>query len=216
MINQLLNALDERTIARELGSAHDEARMSFPLSANTVGDFRQFERIIGEYYNHHFSRSVSRGGALSTSEAQARAKQVLDQAYRRQGGDAVMAFNDARDGTNGGMRVVLDQIADALKEESVEHYVRSAFDRYVAPNAWNEQVAIIRDFINRYGHALGNSIDARTPERYARDFKTLIGRTSTDCVKHLGSFGGCNDASRIASPLGANRRSASTVRAPGR
>lgn len=174
MINQLLNALDERTIAREVGAAHDEARMSFPLSTNTASDFRHFEMLIGEYYNHHFSQCVGRGGRLSSSEAQSRAKQVLDQAYRREGGDSVMAFNDAHDGTNGGLRVVLDQIADALKEEAVEHYVRSAFDRYVTPNAWNEQVAIIRDFINRYGHALGNSIDPKTPERYAKDYRTLI------------------------------------------
>ena len=170
----LLSALDERRIARQIGIPHDEARMRYPLQSNTVSSFDQFSDVLGDYHNHHFTTCVSNGGILSRSEATSRAKEILEREYRRQNGDIVTAFNDAHDGTNGGLRVVLDRVAEGLKAESVERYIRDMFDRHVAPNAWEDKVAIIRQFIAQCGVHLSSSIRADQPERYARDFQELI------------------------------------------
>ncbi len=173
-ITSLLAALDERTIAQRVAIPHDEARMIFPLRANTVPSWDQFSELIGDYYNHHFTSCVSNGGGLSRSEATGRAKEILEREYRRQNGDIVSAYNDAHDGTNGGLRLVLDKIAEGLKAESVERYMRDMFDRHVAPNSWEDKVAIIRQFIAQCGVHLSSSIRADQPERYARDFEDLI------------------------------------------
>lgn len=177
-IDELLAALDEREMARAVALRHDEARMAYPLRRNTVDNFDEFTDAIGDYYNYHFTRCVSGGGALSRAEAAGRAKEILDQEYRhpRRGGDIVMAFNDASDGTNGGLRVILDTIAEALKAEAVERYVRDQFDRYVAPNDWEQKVEIIRQFIDRHGASLASSIRADQPERYAQNYQELIRR----------------------------------------
>ena len=84
------------------------------------------------------------------------------------------AFNDAHDGTNGGLRIVLDRIAEQLKADSVERYTRDVFDRYVAPNSWEQKVDIIRQLIARFGHLLSSSIRADQPERYAANYEELI------------------------------------------
>ena len=84
------------------------------------------------------------------------------------------AFNDAHDGTNGGLRVILDIIADGLKAESVERYVRDVFDRHVAPNSWEDKVTIIREFLARCGPDLSSSIRRDEPERYAQNYRELI------------------------------------------
>jgi hypothetical protein len=173
-VDSLLQAINERTIAARIGIPHDEARMRYPLRSNTAGGFQEFSDIIGDYYNYHFTMCVSGGGSLSRDEATGRAKEILEREYRRQQGDIVTAFNDAHDGINGGMRVVLDKIADGLKAESVERYVREMFDRHVAPNAWEEKVAIIRQFIAQCGPYLSSSIKAHQPERYAHDYQDLI------------------------------------------
>lgn len=186
-INSLLEALDERTIATRIGVPHDEARMRYPLRSNTVGSFHEFSDIIGDYYDYHFSACVSRGGSLSQSEAAGRAKEILEREYRRQQGDIVTAFNDAHDGTNGGLRIVLDKIADGLKAESVERYVREMFDRHVAPNAWEEKVEIIRQFIAQCGVHLASSIHADQPERYAHDFRDLV-RSYRDALQRTSSI----------------------------
>ena len=173
-IDSLLSALDEGTIAQRVGIPHDEARIRYHLASNTVSDFEEFSTIIGDYYNYHFTRCVSHGGMLAPSEACSGAKELLDNAYRRRRGDIVSAFNDAHDGTNGGMRVILDMLADGLKAKGVERYVRDAFDRHVAPNSWEQRIDMMQQFISQYGHVLSSSIRAGQPERYAHDYSELI------------------------------------------
>jgi len=173
-IASLMDALNERTIAQRIGIPHDEARMQYPLRSNTAGSFEEFAQLIGDYYNHHFTACVSGGGRLSAGEAAGRAKEILEQAYRKRNGDIVAAYNDAHDGTSGGLRAILDFIAEGLKAESVRRYIRDVFDRHVAPNSWEQKVEVIRQFIDRCGPALSNSIRADQPERYARDYEQLI------------------------------------------
>jgi len=173
-INSLLDELDERKIAQKIGIPHDEARMRYHIHSNTVSSFDEFSWVLGDYYNRHFTACLSQGGNLSVSEAASRAKELLEQEYRKRGGDIVTAYNDAHDGTNGGLRIVLDTIAEGLKAESVERYIRDAFDRYVAPNSWESKVEIIRQFIIHCGSFLSSAIKAHQPERYARDFQELI------------------------------------------
>ena len=173
-IDNLLKALDEREMAQRIGLKHDEARMNYQLQSNTVADFDAFTDIIADYYNRHFTKCVSGGGTVSRSEAAGRAKEILEKEYRRRDGDIVMAFNDAHDGTNGGLRVILDKLAEELKIESVERYIRDMFDKHVAPNSWEDKVEIIRQFIAQCGANLASSIDARQPERYAQNFQELI------------------------------------------
>ena len=60
-------------------------------------------------------------------------------------------YHDAHDGTNGGVRHVLDIIAEGLKAESVEAFVRAVFECYVDPNSYEQKVEIIRQFIAKCG-----------------------------------------------------------------
>lgn len=174
MIRSLLSALDERTIAQIIGIPHDEARMHYSLGSNTTRDFAEFSDAIAGYYNYHYTRCVSHGGQLSYSDAAGRAKELLEKEQRKRNGDIVSAYNDAHDGTNGGMRVVLDTIAEGLKAEAVQRYTRDIFDRHVAPNSWEDKVEIIRQFISRCGMNLSTSIRADQPERYAQNYNELI------------------------------------------
>ena len=172
-IASILRALNERSIAGRISIRHDEARMTYPLRCNTVSSFDEFSAVIGDYYNHHFAKCFGTG-CLPRIEAQARAKEILEQQYRRRNGDIVSAFNDGHDGTNGGMRVILDLLADAIKAEAVERYVREVFDAYVAPNSWEQKVALIDDFIQRCGIDLSSAIHTDQPERYAHDYRNLV------------------------------------------
>jgi hypothetical protein len=168
-VSALLAELDERQIAQRIGIGHDEVRMRFRLESNTVEDFDQFRDLITAYYSYHYTTCVSHGGQLPPSEAYGGAKELLERDNRRRHGDIVTAFNNAFDGTNGVMRVVLDTIAEGLKTEAVERYITLAFDRHVAPNSWEQKVELIRQFIAYCGPYLSSSIKASQPERYAGD-----------------------------------------------
>ena len=173
-IDHLMYELDETTVAQKIGIPHDEARMRYSLRSNTVGSFDEFSHAIGDYYNYHFTSCVSPGGRLSSLEAIGRAKEILAREYQRRGGDIVSAYNDAHDGTNGGMRAILDLIAENLKTVSIEHYIRSCFDRHVTPNSWTQKVEIIRQFMSRCGTYLSASVRANPAERYAHSYEELI------------------------------------------
>jgi hypothetical protein len=187
LLENLLGAMDEVTIAQSVGIPHDEARMNYSLNRNTVDDFDAFTHAISDYYNYHVSHCVAHGGFLSSSEAAGRAKELLEQEYGRQGGNLITAFNDAHDGTNGGMRVVLDKIAEKLKAESVERYIRDAFDTYVDPTSWEQKIEIIRQFLTRYGHFLSSSVRVDQPERYAQNYSELI-RAYVDSLRRTSSI----------------------------
>lgn len=164
-IHPVLAALDEREIARRVARPHDKARMRYPLRRNTVDSFDEFVDGIGDYYAYHLAACLGNGGRLSREEATGRAKELLDREYRRRHGDILSAFNDAHDGLNGGMRGVLDAIAEGLKFESMERYMRSVFDRHIAPNSWEAKVEIIRQFVRVCGAHIASSFRADQPER---------------------------------------------------
>ncbi len=173
-IDDLLAALDERNLAQVVGVPHDNARARYPLRDIRVRSFDEYEDALGNYYNYHYSTCVSQGGTLSRPEAISRAKGIIEHEYRRRNGDIVSAYNDAEAGTNGGMRLQLDQICDALKRESTDHLVRQVFDTFVRPNSWPQKVSVTRQLISRFGPTLGSSFQADAPERYAGDLQALI------------------------------------------
>jgi len=186
-VDNMLRALDEREVAQQVGLAHDEARIRYDLKRNTVSGFDEFSDIIGDYYNHHHS-TVTNGAPFPRSEATARAKEILEQQYRRRNGNIVDAYNDGHDGTNGGMRAILDVIAEGLKFRAIERYVREVFDRHVAPNSWEMKVEIIRQLIQQCGANLSSSIQADQPERYAQNFRELIQSFTDDLQRTAQAF----------------------------
>jgi len=170
----VLHALNEREIAQHVGIKYDEVRGRFTTPQNTVANYNEFSGVIGDYCNYHFTQCVSNGGALSPREAIGRAKEILEKEYRRLDGDIVSAYNDAHYGTNGGLRGILDKLADGMKATSVEYYIGDIFDLHVSPVSWEEKVQIIREFIAQCGDFLSPDIHAHQPERYARDYTQLI------------------------------------------
>lgn len=175
-IDDLCAAISEPAIAQHVGIAHDEARLAYrlPGNKNTITNFDEFNALIADYYNHHLTQCVTHGGGLAHFEAAGRACEILEREYKHQGGDLMSAYRDAHGGTNGGMRIILDIIADHLKTESAERYVRGAFHRYVDPASWDERVEIISQFFERNPLFLPPYIDINRPERYAQNYDELI------------------------------------------
>lgn len=172
--NALARALDEREIANRVAIPHDEARARYPLQRNRVSTFDEFTQVITQYYMYHYSACVAPGARLALSDATSEAKQLLESQLRRHEGDIVTFFVRARDGLEGGMRLVLDAIAEGLKSRAVSNYIRDVFDRHVAPSSWEDKVEMIRQFIQQCGPYLSRSIREDQVERYAHDYMALI------------------------------------------
>lgn len=174
LVDSLFAALEEREIARRVAILHDQARLEFVLSKNTVKNFSEFESIIGAYYQHHYSRCVAGGGRLSEPDARSHAKRLLESRLRRGEGNIVTYYRRCETGVEGGVRAVIDTIADTLKAQSITDYVRDVFDQIVEPHEFEQKVEMIKQFFERFGANLDSSIEISNPARYAASYFELI------------------------------------------
>lgn len=171
----LLDELCEIEIAQKVTNRHDETRMQYRLHSNTVGNYEEWRDILGDYYNYHMSNCVTHGGRFSNAEAASRAEDQVERAYRQtHRGDLMNAYQDAKTGTNSGLRGQLDMIAEGIKSEAVDRYTRDVFARHVDPSSFDSKVDLIRDFIANCGVDLRSSIDVNRPERYANNYMELL------------------------------------------
>ncbi|MFC1762900.1 hypothetical protein ACFL6U_12585 [Planctomycetota bacterium] len=173
-IDTLISLLDERAIAQQITIPHDELRMRYPLHANTVEDFNEFRELITDYFSYHHSNSFTQGGRWSSNDAYNEVVTLLEQQYRRKGGTLTSIYHDAHSGLNGGVRIIIDNIAEALKEKAVENYINGVFDRLVAPVSYEPKVEIIRQFMAWADDVLPDDVRTERPERYAKEYKGLI------------------------------------------
>lgn len=163
-----------RRLPRRVASQHDDVRARYALEHNRVPTFEEFTDVITRYYLYHYSSCVAPGATLPASQARSEVKQLLESHLRRGEGNIVTYFVRARDGANGGLRVILDTIAEGLKARAVTNYVRDVFDRHVAPSCFEDKVEMIRQFIKACGKSLPASVRADRAERYAGDYYELI------------------------------------------
>ena len=189
--NALARELEPQSIADRVATRHDDVRGRYAINSSRVSTFEEFTTEITGYLQYHYSTCVAGGAQLSPSDARSEAKELLESRLRRGEGDIVTWFIRARDGQDGGLRMCLDQLAEALKERAVAHYIRDAFDRHVAPHSFEDKVEIIRQFIATCGPYLSASVRAERPERYASEWRVLINsyfnslRSTADMFRRL-------------------------------
>ena len=176
-INRIMDQLHSHQLSRNVQSPYHEARDAFRLDErdDDRSSFSGFARILGLFYSHMHRSCIAPGSELPLNHASELAKQALMR-KRRDDPRLVGAFRDARDGVNGSLRKVLDDITESLIGDATMRYVRGVFDRFISPDDRDAQVEVMRQFIERHGPSLGPSIDTSRPDRYAHQYDELIDR----------------------------------------
>lgn len=174
IITQITRELEERTMAAKIGSAYDDARISYRLDSNQVSSDDEFHQIIGDFYNHMHSKCVSKGSPLAQHEATGKAISIIEESLHRDGGNIRTAFQNAQGGINGGMMQLLDIISGTMRTEAYRLYTDHVLRTYISPMEWEPKVDAIRSLLEHYKHDLPSDIDIQHPEKYANDYKRLI------------------------------------------
>lgn len=158
--------LDSRVLAG-VSDIHDRTLLSYRLESNRVEDFNTFTLLIGDYVNHHFQEAFE--SSFPETHAQEMGKEILE-GNRKTGGTLLSAYHNAQTGLNGGVRTVLEAIADYFKEEALRRFINGVIDTIVNPDDWNEKVELVTELITVLGI---HTLDPDNPARYAADFKQL-------------------------------------------
>ncbi len=153
-VDRILALISQDHINRAVLVRHDSARETFHAPSMTVRDHQEFQFVITSYVEHHF-RTVGEGAPTSAA-AFGEAKRILDQAYERdnyqEGYPA--ALQTALDGAQGGMRQVLNEIADALKRRALTSYMDHVYHHHINILSKHDNLALSRAFYHRFGPIL--------------------------------------------------------------
>ncbi len=153
-LDKILDLIGQDYINRSVLSQHDLARESFNSPQMIVEEHDKFKYIVTAYVKHHM---VSTGeGEPSDSAAFGTAKGILDRAYeqdRYQEGYP-RAQQMAHDGTDGGMRGILNEIADGLKRRALGNHLDDVFHEHIDVLSKEHSKELSRAFYNRFGSIL--------------------------------------------------------------
>ena len=164
-VDRILDLIGQDHVNRHVLVKHDEARETFRSPRMVVSDHEEFKYLVTSYVEHHL-KSVGEGSP-SPAAAFGQAKGILDHAFgqdRFQEGYPA-ALQMALDGSQGGMRAILNEIADALKSRALNNYMDHVFHQHINVLSKTDNMALSRAFYQRFGPILrrfGMDVDEET------------------------------------------------------
>ncbi len=171
-VDRVLDLIDQTRINKDVLMKHDVARESFTLPKLVVGDHQEFQYLITSYVEHHF---ISVGEAKpNPATCFGEAKRMLEHSFdqdRFQDGYA-RALQVGLDGSNGGMRAVLNEIADALRIRALQAHIDHVYYHHINVLSKEDNLALSRAFFQRFGPILrrfGFEVDESTFSFNTRD-----------------------------------------------
>lgn len=153
-VDRILGLIGQDHVNQAVLLAHDEARETFTVPKMIVADHQEFKYVVTSYVEHHL-RSTGQGtpsGAAAFGEA----KRILDRVFSRdqyQDGYAA-ALQQALDGSQGGMRGVINEIADHLKRQALQDYMDHVYHQHINVLSKADNLALSKAFYQRFGHIL--------------------------------------------------------------
>lgn len=187
VFDTITSMINEQALAQEVGIPLDSARGSYTLTSSTVQTYEEFLDTLQSFYVHLHRRT---GGppteGLEATKARDEAIALLKRSFRRKGDDSV-AFVRAKDGTEGGMRSVLDAMTEQLKAERQGAYVQRILKEAIDALDWDDRVAFMRGAMERLGPLLPPELKNEPVERFAPNGE-VIAQTYVQALDRMGQL----------------------------
>jgi len=185
-LNTILSEIDKENLAKNIGLPIDTARATYLLDSVTIENHEEFNDIISAFYLHLLRHTQTIKPTKDLQKAGPDALALLERAFSTKGG-IVTALVEAKDGTYGGMRFVLDVMTEHFKMEEQEKHINRILKEALDPLDWNTKVEFMKEFLKRLAPYLPSEIKTAPPERFARHYEAIIRNyiKSIDNVKDL-------------------------------
>jgi hypothetical protein len=173
VVNDVLEQISEQSLAQTIGLAIDHARASYLLESALVDSADAFFRVISAFYLYLLRHTRIQIEYTDNESAAPEAYALLERTYTKNGG-VNAALLEAREGTHGGLRKVLDDITDYFKKEEQEKYINRILGEVLDPLDWNRKVEFTTIFLNRIQHLLPEDIKSASPKQFAHHYGQLV------------------------------------------
>jgi len=169
----VLDLIRSESLAEKIGLPIDAARASYAMGAVVLDSHQDFLDTVSAFYIHLLRHTNSISGSVELRKASDNAYHLLDQAFEGKGG-AVAAWAEARHGTNGGLRFVIDVMTEQFKTEQQLKYINSVFKEVVDPLDWDAKEALMAAFLDRMGQHLPDEVRKQPVKRYIRHYEPIV------------------------------------------
>lgn len=185
-VDAVLGEISAQTLTETISLPIDAARAAYVMEGVLAESHDAFHDTITAFYLHLLQHT---GAVITLTDRHAgcdEAFALLEQAFADKGGSEA-AEADARDGTRGGMRFVLDAMTDRYKAEQQVKHVKRVLEEILDPQDWSAREAFIAALLSRIGPQLPPEIRAEPPGRYARHYDSIVRAyvRSVDQVRQL-------------------------------
>ena len=149
-LERILARLDETRVRNEIDEPIDAAAARYsPKEAQPVSH-RRFHQAIGGLVQHLRRHGLQPPQELTSAQACAEAIALLEKGYcgaRARGYDAALV--DAGNPRHDGIRLVVSQLAEIIKEDERRKYTRWIFASVLGPLAWSDRCRVAELLLDR-------------------------------------------------------------------
>lgn len=172
-LDAILEEIDIDNLSRRIGRPYDEARQTFHCGPIITQATAECIEVVGAFLIH--VRQFTDTGVMQPSRdaLMGEAVSLLGDAFGRLGGIKA-AYAEARDGTRGGLRFVLNQVVDHLKHREMEKHINYVFAGGLSEMSEDEQIDVVSEFVQRLRQVLPHGTITGSSSDYLANAQELI------------------------------------------
>lgn len=173
-VDAIVEKLLPEYINKNVLMVHDVARETFGPGPIAVADFQEFATRVTEYVVHHH---VAVGdGKPPASAAFGEAKRILTNYFTddpfQEGYNVALLMG--RSGSGGGMRTILNVLADQLKRQALHNHKEHVFHTHVDVLSSEENSRLARAYFARFGEIVKRFLPDFDEKTFASNVRAAV------------------------------------------
>lgn len=173
LLNHILEEADPDQLEQDILLPIDLAREQFYLESTTVESYDELIQVLSRFYRHmynqrHHDQTIPDEGRITTE-----AIALAQKAYAPPHSFEELVRN-ARKGTNGGLRTIMDTLTDHLKQEAKKNHLVKVFKEAIDPLDNDHKTELIKLLTERYKNTMPLDVRAEEPEYYTEHLEQIV------------------------------------------
>ena len=173
LLNHIIEEADPDRLEHDISLPIDLAREQFYLESTTVESYDELIHVLSRFYRHmhtqqHPDQPMPDEGRITT-EAIALARNAYAPPHSFE-----ELVRNARKGTNGGLRTILDTLTDHLKVEAKQNQLLKVFNEAIDPLNHEQKTELMKLLMERHKNTMPPDFRAQQPEYYAEHIEQIV------------------------------------------
>ncbi len=189
-IETIMLELDPDRTKSRFDNPIDTALSEFDYEPTCPITHKEFHRIIADFVTHLYDKAAT---VWRFADPLAEAIWLLESGYQSAvyGMGYIAALLDANDPAEGGIRTVLNGLAESIKGIRRQEYTNAVFARYLHGCSWHLRCEIVRVLLEDYRAFMPERLGKCDPTQITDDIPSLISiLISSDSILHQMAFSG--------------------------